>query len=36
MPKIAWVCALVFTKELISKPEDILATEALVGEIFGF
>jgi hypothetical protein len=29
-------CVLIFTKELISKSEDILVTEVLVGKIFGF
>ena len=34
--KVRNFCALIFTKELISKPEDIFVTEVLVGKIFGF
>jgi len=29
-------CVIIFTKELISKSEDIFVTEVLVGKIFGF
>jgi len=34
--KVKNFCPPVFTKELISKSEDILVTKVLVGKIFGF